>query len=137
MCGAKGGGCLLLRVSNENPEPLYQQIVGELRRLILTGRLAPGEPLPSIRELAQQLTTSVITTRRAYLELERQGLIATRPGLGTFVAKLSLDRAKEAVRAAAADRLAAAVAEARKLGLSNDEIAALFERALQGGNVNL
>jgi len=75
---------LLLRVSGDNPEPLYQQIINEIRRLILTGELSPGDPLPSVRELAQKLTTSVITTRRAYLELEREGWLTPRQGLAIF-----------------------------------------------------
>ncbi|MBC7347620.1 MAG: GntR family transcriptional regulator, partial [Clostridia bacterium] len=53
----EGTAPLLLRVSGDNPEPLYQQIINEIRRLILTGELSPGDPLPSVRELAQKLTT--------------------------------------------------------------------------------
>lgn len=125
---------LLLRVSGDNPEPLYQQIINEIRRLILTGELSPGDPMPSVRELAQKLTTSVITTRRAYLELEREGLLTTRQGLGTFVAQVDREALREAARRLAARLFARALDEARSLGLEDEEIRAIFNRVLQGGN---
>ena len=71
-------------VSPNNPVPLYQQIVEQVRAKILTGELNAGDPLPSIRQLAGQLLASVITTKRAYSELEAEGLIMTRTGLGTL-----------------------------------------------------
>jgi len=125
---------LLLKVSGENPEPMYQQIINEIRRLILTGELSPGDPLPSIRELAQQLTTSVITTRRAYLELEREGLLTTRQGVGTFVARVDRETARAAARKIVAGLLNRALEEARRLGLTDEEISAIFDGILQGGN---
>ncbi|MEW8958081.1 HTH-type transcriptional repressor YtrA [Moorella humiferrea] len=125
---------MLLKVSGENPEPMYQQIINEIRRLILTGELSPGDPLPSIRELAQQLTTSVITTRRAYLELEREGLLTTRQGVGTFVARVDRETARAAARKIVAGLLNRALEEARRLGLTDEEISAIFDGILQGGN---
>lgn len=125
---------MLLKVSGENPEPMYQQIINEIRRLILTGELSPGDPLPSIRELAQQLTTSVITTRRAYLELEREGLLTTRQGVGTFVARVDQETARAAAKKIAAGLLSRALAEARRLGLTDEEISALCHQILQGGS---
>lgn len=125
---------MLLKISGENPEPMYQQIINEIRRLILTGELSPGDPLPSIRELAQQLTTSVITTRRAYLELEREGLLTSRQGVGTFVARVDRETARTAARKIAAGLLTRALEEARRLGLTDDEISAIFHGLLQGGN---
>ncbi|WP_338833174.1 HTH-type transcriptional repressor YtrA [Moorella humiferrea] len=125
---------MLLKVSGENPEPMYQQIINEIRRLILTGELSPGDPLPSIRELAQQLTTSVITTRRAYLELEREGLLTTRQGVGTFVARIDRETARAAARKIVAGLLNRALEEARRLGLTDEEISAIFDGILQGGN---
>ncbi|MBE3572187.1 MAG: GntR family transcriptional regulator [Moorella humiferrea] len=113
---------------------MYQQIINEIRRLILTGELSPGDPLPSIRELAQQLTTSVITTRRAYLELEREGLLTTRQGVGTFVARVDRETARAAARKIAAGLLNRALEEARRLGLTDEEISAIFDGILQGGN---
>lgn len=78
---------MLIRLSHHNPLPLYEQIVAEIRQKIIAGELRGGDPLPSIRQLAADLTTSVITTKRAYQELEQEGLIYTRPGMGSFVAE--------------------------------------------------
>jgi GntR family transcriptional regulator len=125
---------MLLRLSGENPEPLYRQISDQIRRLILTGELAPGAPLPSIRELAQQLTASIITVRRAYWELEREGLITTRQGLGTFVARLAPEALRRAARTLAAESLRRALAEVRGLGLTDAEIGEIFCQLLKGGN---
>lgn len=78
---------MLISISHQNPTPLYEQIVSEVRRKILAGELKAGDHLPSIRQLAADLTTSVITTKRAYQELEGEGLIYTRAGMGSFVAE--------------------------------------------------
>ena len=74
-------------LSNAGEKPLYEQITEQIKRMILTGSLTCGEVLPSIRLLAKELRISVITTKRAYEELERQGLIETTPGRGSFVKK--------------------------------------------------
>lgn len=79
---------LPIQVSPSGPEPMYHQIEVQLRGLILGGKLAEGTPLPSIRELALDLSCSVITIRRVYQDLENEGLIRTRQGTGTFVARV-------------------------------------------------
>ncbi|HCW51249.1 MAG TPA: GntR family transcriptional regulator, partial [Clostridiales bacterium] len=70
---------MLIVLDNSNPAPLYQQIVDQVRAKVLAGEIQPGTQLPSIRQLAADLLTSVITTKRAYQELEAAGLIQTRP----------------------------------------------------------
>src|ERR1700742_3737978 len=80
--------------------PLYQQIVDAVKREVGAGRLAPGSVLPSFRVLAEDLLVSVITVKRAYEELEREGIIYRRKGLGTFVAESGHDRRREAQLAA-------------------------------------
>ena len=72
-------------VSNHSGVPIYEQIFTQIRELILTGELKDGEALPSIRQLARDLRISVITTTRAYSELEQNGFIATMQGKGCFV----------------------------------------------------
>src|SRR5579871_2821266 len=84
---------------------LYQQIVNGLKREISEGRLKPGAPLPSFRQLAEDLLVSVITVKRAYEELERAGIIYRRQGLGTFVAEQGGDRSREAQLNAAQELL--------------------------------
>ncbi|HHW11090.1 MAG TPA: GntR family transcriptional regulator, partial [Firmicutes bacterium] len=78
---------LPISLSSSSDQPYYRQIVEQIRHLILSGRLKPGTQLPSVRQLASDLTVSVITTRRAYEELEREELIVTRPGTGSIVAE--------------------------------------------------
>lgn len=72
-------------ISNTSDEPIYEQIVRQVKALIMTGKLSEGEALPSMRTLAQQLRISVITTKRAYEELERDGFIESCTGRGSFV----------------------------------------------------
>ena len=83
-------------ISLATPGPLYQQIVDGLKREVSEGRLQPGAPLPSFRGLAEELLVSVITVKRAYDELEREGIIYRRQGLGTFVAEAGGDRSRHA-----------------------------------------
>ncbi len=74
---------------------LYEQIAEQIKQLIVKGELAEGEPLPSVRALAQQLGVSVITTRRAYTELEQEGYVVTTPAKGTFVSHRYNERLRE------------------------------------------
>ena len=75
----------VISISQTDARPLYLQIIEQVQRRVAVGDLAPGEELPSIRQLAAELQVSVITVKRAYLELERDGIIATRQGKGSFV----------------------------------------------------
>ena len=84
-----------LVISNASNLPIYEQIVTQLRRRIVSGELSPGEMLPSIRALAKDLRISVITTKRAYEELEREGLIVSAAGKGCFVAAKNTELLRE------------------------------------------
>jgi GntR family transcriptional regulator len=106
--------------------PLYQQIVDRLKREISEGRLAPGSPLPSFRGLAEELLVSVITVKRAYEELEREGIIFRRQGLGTFVAEAAHDRSREVKRQKAITLLREALREATEAGLSARDVMRLL-----------
>src|SRR5579859_3658850 len=88
---------------------LYQQIVERLKREVSEGRLKPGTALPSFRQLAQNLLVSVITVKRAYEELEREGIIFRRQGLGTFVAEQGHDRTRAGLRASAETAITQAI----------------------------
>jgi GntR family transcriptional regulator len=109
-------------ISNSSPDPIYEQISRQIKAQIISGELAEGEPLPSIRKLAQDLQISVITTKRAYDELEREGLLDTVGGKGTFVAAQQPDFLREKRMKAVEERLAAAVREARLMGLGMEEL---------------
>ena len=83
-------------ISNSSGQPIYEQICRQIKGAVATGRLKPGEALPSIRALARDLRISVITTKRAYEELERDGYIYTVAGKGCFVSEQDLELQKEA-----------------------------------------
>ncbi len=97
-------------ISPAAPGALYQQIVDAVKREIAADRLLPGSPLPSFRVLAEELLVSLITVKRAYEELEREGIIYRRQGLGTFVSERGHDRTRAAKRVAARASIAAGVA---------------------------
>jgi GntR family transcriptional regulator len=111
--------------------PLYLQIIASLKREISEGRLAVGAPLPSFRKLAEELLVSVITVKRAYEELERDGIIYRRQGLGTFVADAATDRSREVKTAHAAALFRQGAREAAEAGLSEKAIVQLAEEAIR------
>ena len=86
-----------INLSMEDPQPMYRQIESQLRDFILAGVIKPGTKLPTIRGLAVQLTCSVITTKRAYQDLEDEGLILTRQGRGTVVAQITEEKMRPGV----------------------------------------
>jgi GntR family transcriptional regulator len=123
----KQSACLLPPISPA-AGPLYRQIVDGFKREISEGRLAEGAALPSFRQLAGELLVSVITVKRAYEELERDGIILRRQGLGTFVARNGDGRSRQLKTERAGELLRAAIREAREAGLAEKEIAGLFRR---------
>jgi GntR family transcriptional regulator len=117
-------------ISAAGPGTLYQQIVDGLKRQVSEGRLPPGTALPSFRVLAEDLLVSVITVKRAYEELEREGLVYRRQGLGTFVAEAARDRSRDVKTERARELLQAAVREASEAGLSARDIVELLHSVL-------
>jgi GntR family transcriptional regulator len=122
---------LISPVSPASPGPLYQQIVDGIKREVSEGRLPAGSPLPSFRALAEDLMVSLITVKRAYEELEREGIIYRRQGLGTFVSEDGTDRSREVKRDRAEDLLREALREAREAGLSAEEVHAMLDNAIE------
>lgn len=116
-------------LSNTDSAPIYEQITRQLRAKIVSGELTAGQALPSMRLLARELRISVITTKRAYEELEREGLIVTQTGRGSFVAQVSgaQPRAVEA-------HLAQAVHAAKQGGLTAEEFMEIAQTAFEEGN---
>lgn len=109
---------------------LYQQIIDRLKREISEGRLKPGAALPSFRQLAEDLLVSVITVKRAYEDLEREGIIFRRQGLGTFVAEQGHDRSREAKLATAKQLIREGFREAMEAGLKRDDLESLAREIL-------
>jgi GntR family transcriptional regulator len=118
---------VLIALDNASGAPLYQQIVEQLRAMIISGSLHPGDPLPSIRQLAADLVISVITTKRAYQELEAQRLIVTLPGRGTFVAEVDPAAQRASVAGILGGQLDVIARQARLAGLDLDDVIALLE----------
>jgi len=112
---------VLIHVSPNNPKPMYEQIVDEIQRLIAMRVLEPDELLPSIRQLSKELTTSAITIRRAYQELEGSGFIYTRAGRGSFVAQLSEDDIMAWKLKQVQEPLTISIQQAKRLNLSEEQ----------------
>ena len=102
-------------ISNSSSVPLYEQISNQVKNQILNGELKPSEVLPSIRMLAKDLKVSIITTKRAYEELEKEGFIKTVAGKGTFVSEGNSDRLKETAICEIESKLDDAISQARLL----------------------
>jgi len=109
-------------ISNSSKEPIYEQIVKQIKSEILKGTLAPGDPLPSIRNLAKELSISVITTKRAYDELEREGFIETVGGKGTFVSGQNKEFIREKQLRILEEKLSDVVSYGKMLNLSLSEL---------------
>jgi len=114
-------------ISNASPDQIYEQIVQQVRAQILSGELSEGQTLPSIRGLARDLQISVITTKRAYEELEREGFLNTVGGKGTFVAAQNQEFLREKKMKAVEEKLAEAVDRARALGVDRDQLVAMLQ----------
>ena len=119
-------------LSNSSGKPIYEQIADQVREQILSGALSAGDALPSMRVLAKELRISVITTKRAYEELERDGFLDNVPGKGCFVAPQNRELLREAQLRRVEDILAQAVDEARKGGFSLSELQELLTLLYQG-----
>ncbi len=109
-------------ISNQSGKPIYEQIAEQVKALILNGELAEGDALPSLRLLAKELRISVITTKRAYEELEREGFIVSVPGKGCFVAGKNLELVREEHLRQVEEHLTQAVRAAVLCGMDLHEL---------------
>ena len=110
-------------ISNSAGVPIYEQITQQMKGLILRGELREGEALPSMRLLAKELRISVITTKRAYEELEREGFLTTVPGKGCFVAPQNPELVREDTLRRVEEHLSQAVQIAKGGGVTLPELA--------------
>ena len=120
-----------VRLSMEDPKPMYRQIESQLRDLIIAGDLRPGTKLPTIRGLASDLSCSIVTTRRAYLDLEAEGLILTRQGRGTVVARIPEEKMSARRREALEAAFGEAVSIGRRAGFTEEELRDVLDETLQ------
>lgn len=118
----KGGGLVNIVISNSSDKPIYEQISTQIKSLILTGALQTGQALPSLRLLAKELRISVISTKRAYEELERDGFIESVAGKGSFVAGKNTELIREEYLRIAEGHLQQAVDTAKLSGITEAEL---------------
>src|SRR5688572_10059179 len=121
-----------LHISQADRRPMYLQIMEQIRHRIAVGDWPPGAEIPSIRSLAAATKVSVITVKRAFDDLEKEGVLVTRPGRGTFVSdevKLSANLREDELAA----HLKAAVSVGMQMGLSDEELEARWKQALESG----
>lgn len=109
-------------ISNASGKPIYDQIATQIKEMIISGQLAQGDSLPSMRLLAQELRISVITTKRAYEELERDGFIESFPGKGSYVARRNLELIREEQFKKVEYYLQQAVELAQSSGIAMEEL---------------
>ena len=109
-------------ISTQSKEAIYEQIFKQIQQQILTGELQPGEALPSMRQLAKDLHISVITTKRAYEELEKQGYIYSIVGKGSFVSEQNVDLIHERKLNALEEKMNEVVINGKELGLTLREL---------------
>ncbi|MFC0562511.1 GntR family transcriptional regulator [Halalkalibacter alkalisediminis] len=121
---------LPIRVSEESREPIYHQIETQVKALIVGGHLPSGTPLPSIRAMASELACSVITTRRAYQNLESNGYIKTVQGKGTFVREIEKLQKEEAKQKVVYDAFQKAIEQGKQVGSTKDDLLTIFNEVL-------
>lgn len=121
-----------INISNSSGQPIYDQITSQIKNLIITGDLKEGDALPSMRLLAKELRISVITTKRAYEELEREGFIVSMTGKGSFVAGKNTEFIKEEQLRSMEEHLQQAVEAATLAGISLQEMIDLITYLYKG-----
>lgn len=109
-------------ISNSSQQPIYEQIATQIKNSIMKGELSEDDMLPSIRSLAAELQISVITTKRAYEELEKDGFIFSVPGKGSYVAAQNMDFLKETRLKFVEEKLAQAIDLGKSINLTLDEL---------------
>ena len=118
-------------ISNKDDRPIYEQITAQMKNMILSGKLEEGSQLPSIRALARDLRISVITTKRAYEELERDGFIITVAGKGSYVAENNSAVLKEEKMKQLEENVRRLIEEAYNSGISKKEVKEIFDICLE------
>ena len=122
-------------LSNTDGRPIYEQIQEQIKAEILSGERKAGDMMPSIRTLAKDLRISVITTKRAYDELEREGFVETVPGKGTYVAQHNQEFLREELLRQAEEKLAEAVHIAKSAGVTQQELIESLCMLYDGGDI--
>ncbi len=120
------------QIDPRSPTPLYAQIAGRLRVAVATGELAPGAPLPSVRQLAAEVRVNPATVVQAYRELERDGIVESRQGAGTFVRELAEPKRAGERQREARRLVRRLLGEASALGLTPDDLEQAWKKETGG-----
>lgn len=123
----KGGGVLKIVISNTSDLPLYQQIKDQIKDAILREELTQGDALPSIRSFANDLKVSVLTIRRVYEELEKEGFVTSQVGIGTFVSAGNLDLLRDSKRRLVEEKMQDMIYTAKSLSITKEELMEMMD----------
>ena len=121
-------------ISNTSENPLYQQIKDQIKDAILREELVEGDALPSIRSFANDLKASVLTIRRVYDELEKEGFITSQVGIGTFVSTSNIELLRESKRRLVEKKMLDMIQTAKSLNISKEELNAMMDILYEEGN---
>lgn len=119
---------MFIVVSPQNPDPMYKQVTDQIKNAIAGGMIKPEDKLPSIREMTRELGISEITIKRAYADLENEGYILTRSGLGSFVADIDKDNLRQEKLSEIRTELLKILKSGEKFNISTDDIIAIVEQ---------
>lgn len=114
-------------ISNTSENPLYQQIKDQIKDAILKEKLVEGDPLPSIRAFANDLSVSVLTIRRVYEELEKEGFVTSQVGKGTFVSASNIELLRDSKRRLVEEKMQDMIHMAKTMGITKDELNAMMD----------
>ena len=114
-------------ISNTSENPLYQHIKDQIKDAILKEELVEGDPLPSIRAFANDLSVSVLTIRRVYEELEKEGFVTSRVGKGTFVSTSNIELLRDSKRRLVEQKMQDMIQTAKTMGITKDELNAMMD----------
>ena len=120
-------------LSNASGQPLYQQIKDQIKDAILKDELTEGAPLPSIRSFANELKVSVLTIRRVYDELEKEGFVTSQIGVGTFVSAGNVELLRESKRRLVEEKMQEMITLAKTLSISKEELIAMMDILYEEG----
>ncbi|MCK4550229.1 MAG: GntR family transcriptional regulator [Candidatus Krumholzibacteria bacterium] len=125
---------MFIVISQSNPDPMHKQVTDQVKDAIARGTLKAEEKLPSIREMSKELRISPITIKRSYRDLEQEGYIVTRAGLGSFVAEVDFSRLRKDKVEEIAGELGRILKMAARYGISAAELATILKRLQEEGN---
>ena len=125
---------MFIVISPVNPDPLYKQVTDQVKDAVASGTLKPETKLPSIREMSKELKISIITIKRAYADLEREGYIITRAGMGSFVADVNKDTLRLERMAEIKSDVEKILKRGKKFNISAADIIAIIEDIKESQN---